>query len=243
MDIPDSIKEAFDQLKARRGECPSSDELLQYQQNSLTLEQLAQVKQHIDSCGFCDAIVTGLTQFDLAVTEKPKQSMPWMVTVRHFFLQPAVAYLVALALLYPAYVGIFRNPVVVEKIIKVPAPIQGVGSAEDFDLGEGTVQRSGTPSPVPDQIIRISAEEKFFILDFFVPVRPDRRYEMQITDDKGEQIAAGKVTCRDRLGNFSLVCSRELFPAGTYLLTVKELDQSTQQVYDEYLFRFRVQPE
>ncbi|MCI0604306.1 hypothetical protein L0156_15010 [bacterium] len=242
MDIPDSFQEAFNELKARRGDCPGSDELLQYQQKSLPEEQLVKTKQHIDSCGLCDSIVTRLAQFDSAVTEKPKQSIPWMVTVRQFFLQPAVAYLVALALLYPAYVGIFRKPVIVEKITKAPAPpIQGVGSAQDFDLGEGTVQRGGSPSLAPVQVIRISAEEKFFILNFFVPVRPDRRYEMQIVDDKGEQITAGKVTSRDRLGNFSLVCTWELFPPDPYVLTIKELEQNSQQVHDEYFFRFTVQ--
>ncbi len=243
MDIPDSLQEAFDELKARRGDCPGSDELLQYQQKSLPAEQLVKMKQHIDSCGLCDSIVTGLTQFDSAVIEKPKQSIPWMVTMRQFFLQPAVAYLVALALLYPAYVGIFRKPGVVEKIIEAPAPIQGVGSAQDFDLGEGTAQRGSSPSSAPVQIMRISAEEKFFILNFFVPVRPDRRYEMQIVGDKGEQITARKVTSRDRLGNFSLVCTWDLFPPDSYVLTIKELEQNSQQVHDEYFFRFTVQSE
>src|SRR5262245_61654743 len=226
MDDPNSIKELFNELRAGRGDCPTADELLQFQQQALPLEQLVKLKQHIEGCGVCDSIIAGLKEFDLTVTEKPKLAL----NIRQFFLRPAVAYVIALALLYPAYVGIFRKPEVVEKKINVSMPAQTVGSVQNFDLGEGINQRSGTASNASDHIIRIAAAEEFIILNFFVPVRPDRRYEMQINDDNGKKIAAATITARDQLGNFSVICPHTLFSGGNYLLTVRETDQSAQQV-------------
>jgi hypothetical protein len=89
-------------------------------------------------------------------------------------------------------------------------------------------------------VIQISPTEKFTIFNFFVPVRPDRRYAMSFSDVNAKEIASESIQSRDRFGNFSVVCPRELFTEGTYKLQVQELDKETDRGYDEYIFQFKI---
>jgi hypothetical protein len=237
VDIPENIKEAFERMKAGRGDCPASEELVNFQQLSLPAEEMARIKRHIEGCGICDRIVQGLTEFD-EVTRKDPEGIKWSSRLLHFMLNPAVAYLVALALLYPAYRGIFHSST--EVVETMEEQKQQVDSASDFDLGEGTLQRGIGATPSVEKVISIPKEERFFILNLFIPVRSDLSYKMEVQDEKDAVISTTDVQSRDRLGNFSIVCTRELFPPGSYRIRIQELDPKTRQPLAEYLFRFKV---
>lgn len=241
VDINEDVREAFEKMRTDRGECPAPEQLVKFQQRSLTAEEIIIVKRHIEDCGSCDWIVRGLTEFDAASLRDQEKSAGWAAKVQHLLFHPALAYLLVLALLYPAYRGIFHKPNIVEKTIPVskPLPVEGVGSARDFNLGDGSTQRAALP--LSEEIIQLSKDDKFFILNFFIPVRADHRYEMQITNEKGNVIATDEAKSRDQLGNFSVVCTRQLFPAGSYILRIKELDLQGN-LHDEYVFRFKMLP-
>jgi hypothetical protein len=68
-----------------------------------------------------------------------------------------------------------------------------------------------------------SERDKVFVLSFFVPVRGGFRYTATITAQDGKVVAAPReLEDQDGAGNFHLVCSRNLFRAGQYTLTVTE---------------------
>lgn len=240
-DINEDVREAFEKMRTDRGECPAPEQLVKFQQQALGAEEMAIVKRHIEGCGSCDSIVHGLTGFDEATLPDAVESIGWLPKARRLLFHPALAYLLVLALLYPAYRGLFHKPNIVEKTIPVlkPVPVEGVGTARDFNLGDGSTQR--TSSPLSEELIQLSKNDKFFILNFFIPVRADHRYEMQITNEKGNVIAADEAKSRDQLGNFSVVCTRQLFPAGSYILRIKELD-TQGKLHDESAFRFKIIP-
>jgi hypothetical protein len=228
----------FEQIRhefKKRGECPSPEQLVRYQQRALSTEEMLVIKQHLDLCGLCDWTLTQLTQFDsIANTEVQKRAE--RVRTKSFlrFILPALACAIVIALVYPVYFGIFRARPTVEK------SNPGVGSARDFDLGEGTTTRSAPPS-TRKTVVTLSPSENFFILSLFVPIRKNHVYEMEIKNEKGQKVDSGEINSRDALGNFSIVCSSNLFPDGNYELTIREIEKQTQHVKDEYSFQFRVE--
>ncbi|HSE42130.1 MAG TPA: hypothetical protein VLH08_15305 [Acidobacteriota bacterium] len=231
----DEVRAAYKKLSKMRGECPDSDQLVRYQQHALSTEDMLLIKQHLSLCGLCDWAVTGLAEFDSVASpnvQKQRQSARKGSLLR-YILHPALAYGIVLALLIPAYQGIFHKRSTIEK------KMHGVVSARDFDLGNGSTTRSA--SSVDKKLILLSPLERFFILSIFVPIRKDYKYEMEILNQKGETVDSGEIVSRDALGNFSIVANSNLFPDDDYSLIVKEVDQQTRKVKDEYRFVFRVE--
>jgi hypothetical protein len=230
----DEVRTEYKKISKRRGDCPGSEQLVRYQQHTLSTEEMLLIKQHLNLCGLCDWTVTGLTEFDtVANPSMEDQRQPARKgSLLRFILNPALAYGIVLALLYPAYRGIFHPR-------SVETDFQGVGSARDFDLGDASTTRSG--SAAERKLVQLSPRERFFILSIFVPIRKDHTYEMQIVNQKGEKIDSGEIKSRDLIGNFSIVANANLFSDGDYSLTVKEIEQSSRQLKEEYRFRFQIE--
>lgn len=161
--------------------------------------------------------------------------------LRAMIAHPALAYLLVLVLLYPAYRGLFRKPEVVtvpvKEIVEVEKPTPGA-TFLTFKLEEpvrGAGQRLTT--------VRLAPDEKFFALSFFVPIssRPEFVYEVEVRDSQERVVMADKqARAQDSLGNFSLMCPRDLFSSGKYELRVKEVNKTTQAVRGEFKFSFVV---
>lgn len=234
MDFEEQIKRGYRKGISDRGDCPASDDLIRYQQRELSTEEMLRIKQHVDVCGFCDCAVAELSEFDSVASFAARE--PEAAGRKGFFsrflLHPAFAYGIALALLYPAYRGLFHPGPAPEKIV------ERTGSAMDFDLGQGSVTRS--PSYGKEAGVVLSPDERFFILTLFVPVRSDHRYKMEIRNEQGLLVDSGTIRSRDSVGNFSIVATSSLFPDGRYRLTVQEIEAATGRVKEDHQFLFRV---
>ncbi|GEM_PF-5784889 len=162
--------------------------------------------------------------------------------IKNIALHPALAYLLIAALLYPAYRGLFGKPQVVTKIVPqkeivtVEKPPVDIATVPRVELKAG-IRAAGASPPS----IRLSPEVPFFILAFFVPVseRPEFVYRVEIYDRGGELIARqAEARPQDRLGNFLLLCRRDLFSPGEYELRVEEVNRTTQAVRRTFRFSF-----
>lgn len=226
MDFEERIKHGYMKKISGRGECPASDDLIRYQRREVSTEEMLRIKQHIDACGLCDCALVQLSELDSVPKTK------WKESLKRFLLHPALAYAIVLALLYPAYRGLFHSG---------PAPqqiVNGTGSAMDFDLGQGSVTRSKRSGE--EAVVLLSPTERFFILTFFVPVRSIYRYEMEIRNEQGILIDSKVIRSRDSIGNFSIVAATSLFPDGLYSLTIQEIESATGALRNEHYFQFRV---
>ncbi|MCI0617113.1 hypothetical protein L0244_29400, partial [bacterium] len=103
MDSDERIKSSYMNEISERGECPSSDDLIRYQRSEISTEEILRIKQHIDACGMCDYIIIQLSEVDSGPETR------WHESLKRFLLNPALAYAIALALLYPAYRGLFHS--------------------------------------------------------------------------------------------------------------------------------------
>lgn len=167
------------------------------------------------------------------------------VKVKAVCAHPALAYLLVLALLYPAYRGLFRKPEVVREpvrvreVVQVEKPAFDIATLRAFELK--SPERTATGGRA---VVRLSPDEAHFVLSFFVPIseRPEFVYDVEIRDRQGQLVAAEKAArAQDELGNFLLVCRRELFSPGEYELQVKEVNKMTQAVRREFSFSFTVE--
>jgi hypothetical protein len=232
MDFEEQIKRGYRKKMSERGDCPASDDLIRYQKRELSTGQMLLIKQHVDVCGFCDCAVAELSELDSSEYSGETKTAIRKGFIPRFLLHPALAYGIVLALLYPAYRGLIQPD------LKPQKTVDGVGSAIDFDLGQGSPTRSVSHSK--EIVVSLSQSEEYFILTFFVPVRSLHRYEMEIRNEQGNVIESGVIRSRDTIGNFSIVAANQLFPVGIYKLTVKEVELANGAVKNEYHFQFRI---
>lgn len=164
--------------------------------------------------------------------------------VRRVSVAQAVAYLLVLALAYPAYRGLFGKPEVVTRvgpekpIVELEKPSFAIVALKTFELR--------LPERAPRQepsVLQLNPDEPLVGLSFFVPIseRPEFVYDVEIRDGRGQVVAAEKaVRSQDEFGNFLLVCRRDLFSLGEYELHVSEENKTTQAVRREFSFSFAV---
>jgi hypothetical protein len=175
---------------------------------------------------------------------RPERPSFWE-KLRGVLWHPALAYLLLLGVLaHSAYRERFRQldvvrEVVPEKqIVEVEKPGLEIVSLRTFELRSPERAARGGP-----QVVRVNPGEPYFALSFFVPIseRPEFVYDVEIRDRQGRLVAAEKAAQpQDELGNFLLVCRRELFSPGEYELRVQEVNKTTQAVTRTFSFSFTV---
>ncbi|MEK7407511.1 MAG: zf-HC2 domain-containing protein [Acidobacteriota bacterium] len=199
----------FDALRRRKRDCPRAEVLASYLGGEASEEESAEVRRHLAACGVCDLLVERMKAFERDPHPGPgKRVLGWLRT-------PAFAYALVALLLYPAYMGTLGRRRAAEVKPAVPRqPPLGVEPAKVLEL-----------SPERGAKVQVSPGErdKVFVLSFFVPVREGVWYTATITGEDGKAVAAPRqLEDHDGAGNFHLVCSRDLFRPGRYVLTVTE---------------------
>jgi hypothetical protein len=175
----------------------------------------------------------------------------WRRPVSGVLVSPALAYVLVLVLLIPAYRGLVpRGPKAATPPPSAPpaagetagpgaevaAPVAepAAAGARTFDLGAGVTRAStGRIHVVPEET------DAFVVLRFLVPIRERAGdvYEAVLSDGAGRTVAVQRpLRSRDALGNFVLVCRREVLREGSYVLHVSLLGAPAET----WLFPFEV---
>jgi hypothetical protein len=91
-------------------------------------------------------------------------------------------------------------------------------------------------------VVKFASADRFATLQFFVPIRvvPGIRYSASIKGPRGLALTVDTITSADGLGNFALVCPREVLVAGSQVLVVEELDRETGRQTATFSFPFEV---
>jgi hypothetical protein len=127
---------------------------------------------------------------------------------------------------FPAYRG-FVHPAKTVAVKLGPTPNQalkpefGVSPVPSFSLDR---VRSASQS-AKTSVIRLSGEEDFFLLTFFVPVKPSPPYRYDIVmvrKDMTAVVPSQALRNCDETGNCSLLCNAALFPPDSYVLRIEE---------------------
>ncbi len=218
-----SLRDGVKELKAERGPCPSSEELLAFFEERLTAPDAFRVRNHVEACGLCDLVLGRLANTDGHALEPTND---WRRIWRYLW-NPAVAYGLVALLLFPAYLGLRQrlSPRVFEESTSPAISIPSFSL--DSQRGAGIAAQA--------HVVRLKDQDKSFILEFFVPMSTDRHYFAEIRDGSGRSaISRREVVSGDSPGKVSIVCRREAFRSGDYTVTVT--DDSTARRF-EYVFQ------
>ncbi len=262
-----SPEELLELLRRDRGECPEPAQLLMGHRRQLSPREDERMQAHVEACGFCQLSLKLIAEWEAASQETGAGEAPdWkniearlrknvlafapgrekapnpferlFFNLKGILWRPAVAYLIVLVLLYPAYRGTLlvrkvESPKTAEPRAGYLAGTSRIVTLEQQDL-RGTAR---TPNR-----LTLSPEDGFATLQFFVPIRvaPHITYSADI-QSLGETVArVEKLTSFDGLGNFALVCPKDILVPGSYVLAVEEYDQQKNERTARFSFQFEV---
>lgn len=229
----------------KAGPCPSTEDLVAFSNRSLPIEETLVIRRHVQQCGLCDWALAQLKDFDAATKQAERRLFALPLRL---FRRPslAVAYLLVVLLLYPAYLGIFQTPEVVYRRLPQatakPPAAESMNSAPLVDLGDATVKRGSASSAAAIPEVALPTNAKYLVLRFYLPVHPDHVYRMQLhRADSDRMVESVEIRSQDPLGNFSVVAPARLFrQIGDYVVVVQEMEQGAGNPLDQYEFRLRI---
>lgn len=230
----ESVRDGIRQIRKERGPCPSAEELMAFLEGRLESEDSARVSEHVDACGVCDL---ALTRVRAALADPAGRRTSASRRMSDLFWNPMVAYGLAALLCYPAYVGIRshrkENVEIQPKAGTPPEPVAepAVLSVPSFSLD--AVRGTGREAQLP--VVRLHDPNKFFLLQFLAPMKPDHQYSVEIRDGTGGLTVGHQQITGDTQGKVALMCRRERFAAGEYTVTVTEENSPGRRF--EFVFR------
>ena len=201
------------ELRANRGPCPSSEELLAFYENRSAKEDVARLQAHVGACGLCDVRLGRLDR-----TGELRPPSIWE-RARVFVSRPAFAYTLAALLSIPAYLGLVHmagiSPSSRASVAPEPPSTSNIASIRSLSLDVSRAVES------PPEIV-LSADDALFVLSFFLPIHTSpQRYEMQVVGPGGAAVLPAKALTKcDTAGNCALLCDARLFRGGAYELRV-----------------------
>ncbi len=209
-------------VRAQRGECPAIEVLTRFSFGDSPEAEAEEVRAHVARCGLCDALLYRMKDFPATAGAygAPKRRLV------EYLRSPALGYVLALALVYPAYRGLKPSP----SVPPVPSRPAAVEAPPGLSLNAVRGETGGPAATMAGD---------HFLIHFALPVSARRQYRATIRAADGKEIVAGlPIRSWDSFGNFSLLCRASDFPSGSYSVEVEELEEGAGTVLGRKVFRF-----
>ncbi len=225
--------------RRRESRCPDEDTFVRFLSGNLRDEENERLERHLTQCGICEALVERMRAFDEPLEpgpewpavaarlqtrfsaslqrEKTTAGKPRRFGLGEIFWNPIAAYVLAAALIYPAYLGVFRHQPALKAESSPPPRL------ENTRVLQLDSSRSATSVTVGGEI----RDEHFLALLFFVPIREGFRYSVTIANWDGKTVAGPlEAHSYDGIGHFEVVYPLSELPTGQYVLHVTEVTPS-----------------
>ena len=202
--------------------------------SELNKDELAAIESHLEQCKRCQEELQIVNNVNDALRSERKSH--WFRTlfnkleekIPKFMVKPAFAYIVILLLLYPAWLGIFRE----------------LRSFEPSVAGQNyALSPLDTRSELTEEnVIKISPPTDEFSLSFTIPILSSEhiRYDAVILNAEKKRIwRKTDIKSIDEYGSFLLICHRRFFKEGAYTLIIQEIDIRRNQKQNEFVFAFK----
>ena len=208
---------------------------------------LAVARSHVAACSECREIVSVVERVNRDLQEPAwLPGAPGAVVgrlaaagkafgelLRPWVLSPVPAYLLALVLLYPAYLGLMGSSELRERLQALDSPqLLDVPLSLDTESERG----SGVGS------LRVERRGSRAVLTFLVPIASER-YRYQIELLRGERRLFFETDARsfDGQGTFALLIPQQTLSEGDYQVRVEELEKTSGARANLFSFPFRVE--
>lgn len=216
-------------------------------------------EEHFFGCDQCFEAVQEMEQIVSGVREAVKKEMAvekvkvrqfdfgaWLESIlNRLFPIPAptlaaITAILVLALLYPAWRGIFKINRLEKQLTELSQPQVNVPS---YYL-PGMRFKDRAASQVTTVEISRDKPQQTFVLSFNILEQsfPAPKYRVEIiNNEEGKMIWRSKeLSPMGEYGNFSIACPGAFFKAGKYILKVYESDSETQKQGKEFSFQFEI---
>jgi hypothetical protein len=200
-------------------------------------EVIQRIDDHLSSCHQCreELEILNKVNHSLDSSEVDPFFKGIVQNIWEFFskpvLKPVYAYILVLALLYPAWLGLFNKDNRQGKIAE-PFNISNL-----FVLERDDQRATGEHS---NKIV-LDRPSDLFALSFVLPVKnqEDNTYLAAIVNDENKVLwHDDHLTFIDQFGTVIIICPRKYFIKGDYSLTVTEKQIHTKEVINKYFFNF-----
>ena len=207
--------------------------------DELHTEDLLRIEKHLESCQNCKRELQILEKVNQSLKPAREISLLEIIGQRlrgifpKLLTKPALAYIIILLLLYPAWLGIFQLRREIRKM-QEPRVAQANYELIQFDT------RSGAKV---ENEIKIPPQTEVFSLSFSIPIlaAENIRYDVEILDARNRRVWQKRdIKSLDEYGTFLLICHSRFFPEGSYTLKVEEVNTKDGQVQEEFVFSFEL---
>jgi hypothetical protein len=204
--------------------------------NELNKAIIQRIDHHLSECRQCSEELEILKMVNQSLDGSEAESFfeGILQRIREFFakpvLKPSYAYILVLALLYPAWLGLFKR----ESKGKIGEP---VNISNLFVLEQDNQRAAG------EQLNKIVLQKPsdIFAFSFVLPVKnqEDNIYQASISNIENKVIwQDDHLKFIDTFGTVIMVCPQKYFAGGKYVLTVIEKQKKSNEVINKYLFNF-----
>jgi hypothetical protein len=195
------------------------------------------IEDHLSSCQQCSAELEVLNKVNQSLDDSKAEPFVGGIVqkIREFFakpvLKPAYAYILILALLYPAWLGLFKRDSSQGKI------------SEPVNIGSIFVLEQDNQRAAGEQLNTIALDKTFslFAFSFVLPIKDHEKniYQASVSNNENKVIWQDEnVKFVDQFGTVIIVFPQKYFAAGKYILTVIEKQKQSNKVMNKYLFNF-----
>lgn len=230
----------------QKAHCPGVEVLEGYVANQLDAVVEANFQRHLAVCGLCSELVERMRAFD-GGSVAPSPEPDWTAMEAHLMQAcrhqstatgmpivapakwwqglpfiPSLGYVLALALLFPAWIGWTRRaiPPPPSPMFQARVFVSSAAAVLDFN----TVRGSQTPA-----VLEARPGVGAAALLFFLPVGPQVRLTAEILNENGTVMAnLGTIASYDPNGNFCIVASTGGWMPGRYRLVVRPQPENAQ---------------
>lgn len=205
---------------------------------------LALARSHVAACSECREIVSVVERVSrdlegpawLAVALGQRVPAAWRALregLRPLTLSPLPAYLLALILLYPAYLGIFGAAELRERVKALEAP-----QLLDAPLALDTESERGAGLGS----LRVERSRGRALLTFFVPISAGQyRYQVELLTGRDRLFVERDARSFDGRGSFALLIPEKTLEPGEYEVRVEELEKASGARVSLFSFPFRIE--
>jgi hypothetical protein len=207
--------------------------------NELSREIKQRIDEHLFSCSQCTNEFKILNRVNKSLDatvnvpflQRILQGVPRLISKP--VLKPAYAYILILALLYPAWLGFFKKDSGQGKI------------AEPVNIGNLFVLEQDDQRAAGEQLnaIFLDKPSDLFAFSFVLPVKnlENTVYQATISNEEKKVVWHDeRLKFIDRYGTVIMVCPQKYFKEGKYSLAVIEKPKKTNEVINKYIFNFNV---
>jgi len=202
-------------------------------------DEIKRIEDHLSICRQCQHEWEILNKVNESLDESEKVPLLQVIIdkIMTFLTKPIVkpvyAYVLILALLYPAWLGLFKKDAG-QKRLDEPVNIRQLYILEQSGqraLGEQVNE------------IVLADPSGIFAFSFVLPVKnqEDNVYQATISNDQNDIVWYNEnLGFIDPYGTIIIVCPQKYFDEGNYFLMVTEKPRQTKEVNNKYMFNFKV---